>query len=793
MHSAWFYLKQVWFLACLFSLSVLQSSIVLASQGPDAWDLSSVPKSVYTNKVTELRVEGNRKIETEAILKKILIQKGDLPTPELVQESIRALYRMGFFDSIDFYAETSGSRTSLIVKVKERPVIHEIRFEGNDEDTSDDLIAVISTKQFSLLEINKIQQDIEALKKHYEDKGFYLVKISYDIQHSPAQRDQPEGVIVTFKIQEFDQVEVKRILFMGNRVFSDARLKQVMETREGSFWSFLSGAGQFKEESFKADMQRLQLFYLSEGYVRVKFEEPIVTVSDDKKWVEITLKISEGEKYKIGEVLFEGDLLFSVPELEETTKLKKGDWFSNIKLRNDIQALTEKYQDQGYAYANVVPRSDINDVEKRVDITYQIDKGNLTYIGRINVSGNSKTRDKVVRRELEVYEGELFNGTGMRRSRANVERLGFFEPNSVKIVYNPSERDPNVVDVDVTIKERQTGQLTLGAGYSSATKSFFTFQVAQNNLFGKGQELSAQAQLSKISKTYSLSFTEPYFMDSKWSVGFSLFRVVNSITNSHTYRRTGFDVRWGYPVFEYTRFFMTYKFDVTKITDIINQSTLIQSRPLSTLLEELGEGTLSSIRFQLVRDVRNNRFEPTDGDFESASTEWAGLGGDKKFNKSEADFRIYRELTEQGWVFRSRLKMGALFRTAAPQVPVDERFFLGGPQSLKGFRDFTVSPFDGYRPIGGHFQAFTNIEFEHPLIREAGIKGVLFYDVGNSWEKFPLSSGEGSALLQDYGFGIRWFSPVGVLRFEFGYPIKAREEPVQDISPFFSFMIGPPF
>jgi outer membrane protein insertion porin family len=239
--------------------------------------------------------------------------------------------------------------------------------------------------------------------------------------------------------------------------------------------------------------------------------------------------------------------------------------------------------------------------------------------------------------------------------------------------------------------------------------------------------------------------------------------------------------------------YLTYKFDDTIIRDVINEDDLLQTRTRAELNEELGEGILSSVRLQLVRDLRNNRFEPTSGDFESFSIEYAGVGGDKKFVKGETDFRFYKELTEGGWVFRSRIKMGVLGQTQDRLIPVNERFFLGGPQSLKGYSDFTVSPFEGFRPTGGLYQAFSNIEFEHPLIREAGIKGVLFYDIGNVWVESPFASGADRTFLSDYGFGIRWFSPVGVLRFEFGYPIKKRTDPIVDKSPFFSFMIGPPF
>jgi outer membrane protein insertion porin family len=767
-------------------------------------------QSYLGKSIESIEFQGNQKIEKEALERKVSLKPGDRIDADLVRQSIESLYEMGYFNQIR--VSWDQNRKALIFKIKERPVVQRILFSGNDEVEEDDLKEVISTEQYSILNIYQIQKDMKALREFYEGKGFYLAQIDYSLKELPRKPKEPEGVLLTFEISELQQVKVQRVFFLGNEKFEDEELERVFKTREESFMSFLSGSGNFKEQDFKDDLQRLQLFYLSKGYVRAKVQEPIVHLSEDKKWIDLTIRLEEGERYKVGDVDFAGDLLFTKEELQEGLSLQEDEWFSNLKLREDIQLLTEKYQDKGYAFTNVVPKSAIQDSERRVNLAYEIDKGRKVYFGDIKIQGNTKTKDKVIRRELEIFEGELFSGTGLRESRQNVERLGFFKPGSVRINYQPSEKNPQVVNVTIRVEERQTGQLTLGAGYSSVQKTFFTLQVSQNNFLGNGQELRARAQLSDERKTYSLLFMEPYFMDTEWTAGASLFRLNNTIVRSHSYRTAGFDLRTGHPLWDKTRLFVTYKYDETDIDQILDEEILVDQIESETgknevdakeqLKEELGQGVLSSVRAQVVRDNRNNRFEPTSGDYESVSMEFAGIGGDKNFIKTELDLRYYKELSDNGWTFRTRLKMGGV-SGISDDVPVDERFFLGGPSSLRGYREYSIGPQathindDGeevFRPLGGRYSLFSNLELEYPLIREAGIKWVLFYDIGNAWEDFPLnSSADSDSLLQNYGFGIRWFSPIGVLRFEFGYPVTNRDEPVSDESPNFTFMIGPPF
>ena len=719
-------------------------------------------------KITEIVIDGNKKVEKQSILSRIISRKGTFVTNYMIRKDIDSIYKMNYFEWVEVHEEKDGV---LRFVVKEKPVISSVNFVGNEEIDSDDLKEVIKTKDFGILDINKVKDDILALKKHYEEKGFYLARINYEIVNLDNG-----NVDIQYKITEFDKVKVKKITFLGNKVFKDFQLKDIMETREDSFFGAMSGAGSYKEFNFQTDIERIKYFYKTKGFLQVNIGNPEVTISEDRRWIFITVKINEGPEFKINSILFFGDSMFSDDQLREMTQLKEGDIYSEEKLRIDIKNLTEAYQDKGYAFANVLRTLEVVPGENKIDLAFSFEKGKLARFGHINIKGNHKTRDKVIRRELKIKEGGIFSGTDLRVSRENVNRLGFFEPGSV--VFNTVSRpgSDDVIDIDITIKERNTGQISLGAGYSTATGAFLQASVAQNNFLGKGQNLSLSLSLSKVNKTYNLGFTEPYLYDSKWTAGGDIYSQNNNASSSLSYKRQGFDLRLGYPIFEYTRLFGTYKFEDTKINSVNDP----------TINEDLENGLASMLRVSTIRDLRNNTFEPSDGYYLSLSSEYAGLGGIKKWFKLEMDtryfYRVWGDL-----VFRSRLYASRIYEVDDRAIPRTEKFTLGGARNLRGY------PFEGIGPKlvvetekgkvvynkGGEFAAYTSLEFEHPLAREAGLKWVLFFDAGDAGQVDDIN------LYMDYGFGLRWFSPIGVLRFEWGFPINTDETTVSDSQFFF--------
>lgn len=746
--------------------------------------------------IDKIVVKGNRKIEADAIRAKLASKEGGAYNEDTIRQDIQDLFSLGYFYNIEVdRSEGTGNKTTLTYTVTEKPSVVEIEYKGNDEIEENDLKEAVSIKPYEILNMSKIREATDKLEKLYEDKGYFLARISYKIEKGK----EPDTVKLVFDIRENDKVRVKRITFIGNNKMSSGKLKGAMLTQEGGFFSFLSGGGAYKQDAFDRDVQMLSYLYFNDGYVQVKIDRPQVYVTPDKKAIYISIRVEEGEQFKVGSVDFTGDLLFSRAELFESTHIQEQDLFRYQILQDDLKALQAKYGDLGYAYANPIPRTRIREADKEVDITFEIDKGYKVYFGQFNMIGDSKTRDKVIRREMRIMEGELYNETRKRESLENIKRLGFFE----EVNFNnktPKGRN-DVMDIDVVVKERNTGTIQVGAGYSNFNGFVFNGQVNQINFLGKGQKLGVSIDLSKVQSLYKASFTEPYFMDSLWSVGGDVYRSAR-ILQDYDETKTGGDVRLGHPLAPYLEGYVRYKLDRTEITLPEDGDTKLY--PVNT-----ANGVTSSITFTLEYDKRDDRFAPTKGVFTSASLEYAGLGGDLSYTKGLATARYFRKVI---WdiVWRNNLSYGFIRSNKPGQdPPFNELFLLGGANSLRGYEWFTVgkrrksdviytklwtggaSPVDAengsMRPFGGTQQLYYNLEFQFPLITEAGIKGVVFYDIGAAEDALTADD-----FRQDVGFGIRWFSPIGPLRFEWGFPLKRDsrygESPVN-----FEFAIGAPF
>lgn len=734
--------------------------------------------------VVAIDVTGNKKIEKDAILLKVKTKVGQPFSRETIQQDVVDVFKMGYFYNIEVEKESVSGGVKVIYKITEKPSIAEIKYNGNDEISEDDLKEASGIKPYEILNVNTLRLSVSKLEKLYEDKGYFLAKISYEIEDI----EKGESVRLVYKIKENDKVKVKKITFLGNKYLKDGELKSPMVTKEEGFFSFLSGSGAYKQDAFDRDMQVLNYLYFNKGYVQVKIAKPEVYVTADKKSIFVTIRIEEGEQFNIGDIDFSGDLLFSKEELAQTIALKSGDIFGYEALQADLNSLQAKYGDLGYAFANILPRTNIREKDRLVDINFEIDKGQKVYFGEINVVGNSKTRDKVVRRELKVRETELYNETRKRESLANVKRLGYFEDVAFNTKTPPEKTD--ILNVDISVKERNTGSIQVGAGYSSYSGFNFTGDVQQSNFLGLGQKLGVSINLTNASSIFNFNFTEPYFMDSEWSLGFDVFRRQRKLTPYEEIKEGG-AFRFGHPLAPYLYGYVRYKNDHTNLTLANGADPVIY--PVET-----ANGRTSSVTFTLEYDKRNDRYVPSDGVYGSMSLEYAGVGGEKKYTLGYATARYYQKIF---WdlVFRNNLTYGYV---TAPdgKPPFNELFLLGGANTLRGYEWFKIGrtkPSEiknangtgtgTFRdvPFGGQQQVFYNSELEFSLIGEAGIKGVLFYDVGYADDVIPFS-----ALRSDIGFGFRWFSPIGPLRFEWGFPIDRRQG---ENATNFEFSIGSPF
>lgn len=762
--------------------------------------------------VQKIVVKGNKKIEADAVIAKLATKQGEPFSSEKARQDLDLLFKTGFFYNVKIERDPVEGGIQLTYSVVEKPAVVEILFTGNSEIDSAELTTTSAMKPYEILNNGKIRDAVDKIQKLYEDKGFFLARITPKIE--PAGKDGlgEQAVKLTFEIQENAKVKVKRITILGNKHIPDGKIKGLLQTQEGGFFSFISSAGSYKQDAFDRDVQLINYLYFNEGYVQIKVDRPQVYVTPDKKGIYITICVEEGDRFKVGTVDFAGDLLFPRAELDEAVEIDTAGWYSHETLLKDIRTLQAKYGDLGYAYANVIPRTRTREKDHEVDLTFEIDKGNKVYFGKINVVGNSKTRDKVVRRELLVQEGELYNETRRRESLENVKRLGYFDDVSFN-ASTPNESQ-DLMNIDIVVKERNTGSIQVGAGYSTYSQFIFNGQVNQINLLGKGQRLGISIDLSSNQSLFNLNFTEPYFLDTDWSLGVDAYQSKRT-TQEYEETKKGGALRVGYPITRFFRTFLRYKLESSEIGldplygdydlfPVPNPATPNIPNPQGN-----PNGLTSSATLTLEYDKRNDRYTPTNGVYASTSLEYAGLGGDHNFTKGLVTGRFYKKVL---WdiVFRNNFTYGFI-RSNDPnrEPPFNELFLLGGANSLRGFNWFSVakrkfSPtvkskliaggvdaataqIRANRPFGGTEEIFYQGEFEFPLIQEAGIKGVLFYDIGQANDYISASE-----FRSDIGFGFRWFSPIGPLRFEWGFPLERRPE-LEEPAVVFQFAIGAPF
>ena len=727
------------------------------------------------NKIAAVHVVGNQKIEKAVILDALSKREGEDFSASAVRQDMKRLYKLGYFDDIAVYKKESGEGLILTYVVKEKPTIRNIIIEGNKEIDTEDLEAIYLVKKHSFLDVSQVKKTQSSILNLYSEKGFFLADVRYELSEVSKNND----VEVSFHISEVDKVGVKSIHFIGNHAFKDDELKAIMHTKEKGVWSWITKSGVYQDEIFKRDVQQgLAYYYLMNGYVDIKIHEPQVEISPDKKWLYLTIRLDEGPLYQFGKVGVSGDLMLSQNQLLEGSIIKGGTTYNHDFVRQEILRLTNVYKDEGFAYANVIPNTSIERKNKKVDLVFNFEKGQKVHFGKIRISGNIKTRDKVLRRELKVLEGEPYNETRLQASISRLNRLGFFSEVDVQKASNP--KNPNALDLLVTVKEKNTGSFNFGAGYSGATSIFLQASVAQNNLFGRGHVVNLMAQLSGKSQLFNLSFREPYLLDTSWNTGFDAFKTEREALDFKE-KRNGGALVLGHSFFEFGNASLHYKLEDVKVN--------VPAENQNAILASENDGITSSMTPSFSYDLRDNVVSPTKGSLHSLSVEVAGLGGDKKFVKGEVGTRWYFP-TFWSSVLRLRLNAGAIQSYGGEAIPTYEKFILGGANSLRGFRPLSLGPTKANSNgeqivVGGRNEVIFNAELEIPLLKELQIKNVLFFDYGSAFDD-PTDAD----FRADVGFGFRWNSPMGPLRLEWGFPVPRR---AGELSPVFQFLIAPAF
>ncbi len=735
-------------------------------------------EAVYaeSDTVSEVVVRGNRRIDSAAILNAVSSKAGERLDSDRTDADIRSIFNLGQFRDVQVSTEPGSAGLVLVFSVVEKPIIREVRFEGNEALKQEKLLEGLPIRRNAVFSQKDLDAAVLKLTKQYQDEGYYLVQVQPRVE----QRSDTE-YLVTLQIVEGKKIRISTISFEGNTAFSPRKLRGVIETSEEWFMSWLTGAGTYKEEVLRNDALLIADHYMNNGYINVKVGEPKVKLSEDRESLEVLVSITEGDQYRIGSIAFSGDVLYPEAEIRKKLKSEVGEVFSRKNLREDIGTLTDMTADKGYAFNNVNPLTKQDQEKKQLELTFDVEKGDLVYIERITIAGNGKTRDKVVRREMRLLEGELYSATGFKRSKQNLMNTGYFEEANVASVKGSSA---DKLNINVDLKEKATGAFTIGGGYSSLDGMILQGSISQSNFLGLGLKANASASLGGSSNTYSVGLTDPYFLDSKWTLGADIYRSERE-WDDYYLRRTGFDIKAGYPISDYVGTFLMYKYemkDVYEYTDAWKQA----HDQYGNDLYPIGQSTTSAIYASITHNNTDYRFDPSTGMVNSFSLEYAGLGGDNKYVREVLDNTIYYPLWWK-FVVSTKLVLGAV-QEAGGKVPLDERFYLGGIGTLRGYEARTIGERDQFgNYIGGEKELFGNVELKFPLLSEFGVKGVAFFDYGNAWD----GGFRPPKVLMSYGGGIRWASPMGPLRLEYGIPINPN--PGESTSGRFEFAIGSMF
>ncbi|MFT3706717.1 MAG: outer membrane protein assembly factor BamA [Archangium sp.] len=773
--------------------------------------LEDVPAREEADRIVEIRVEGNRRVEQAAVARALKQKVGDLFDPSRTGDDLRALWALKYFNDVQLLVQRSTTGIAYVVRVTEKPAIRAVTLSGNDELSKDDFKDLIDVKPFTILDVAKVKTTEKKIQEKYVEKGYFLAEVKTELKPLGTEGTEIE---VIFNINEHAKVMVKEIVFLGATKVNTDEIKAVMATQEGGYLSFLTSQGTYREELFQRDLQIIQMAYFDRGFINIRVDKPIVTLSADKKYISITIKVEEGESYEVGKLDFSGDLLVEKATLHRLMTSKEKTTFNRSLLAKDIQAITDVYYDSGYAYANITPVTAVNADAKTIDLTFDVQKGPKVYIERIDIVGNTKTRDKVIRRQLRVFEGELFSGTGMRRSKEKVTALGFFE--TVEVTHRPGSDGEHVL-VQVEVKEKSTGTFQVGLGFSNVESFIFTAQIAQQNFLGWGQSVSANMQLSGLRSFFQLSYFDPYFLDTNFIFSVDAYRTQLDYFGFVRDAFGGSASLGYYVIADEMSLNLGYQYE--------NVNVQTGSQATGTpLAGQYRSGSTSALRLSWTWDKRNNRLFASSGWLSFASVETAPSflntadpSKQYNFNRYTAYQRVYFPLP-LGAVFKMNLQVGYIQEhfpgNAERQLPISEMYFLGGINTIRGYQLRSVSPTqlvgNAVTPdaavqnlnVGGNKQLIFNAELEIPLLEKVGIRGVIFFDAGNSFGRnanfFEIPKGDPLqalnlplGLLYSVGFGVRWFSPIGPLRFEWGIPLTRRPQDTQPLQ--FEFTIGNSF
>ncbi len=703
--------------------------------------------------VERIVIEGNQRIEPRTVVSYLGIREGDAVNRYDLDQGMRALFASGFFSDVSLRMD--GEK--LKVKVVENPTVNRVAFEGNDHLDDEDLEKELRLKARSIYTRPAIQADLARILELYRRSGRYAARVEPKV----ITRDQ-NRVDVVYEIQEGDVSRVKGIQFVGNEQFSASTLQDVIRTTEECFYCFLSDDDKYDPDRLLFDQQLLRKFYTSQGYADFKVESAIAELAPDQDGFYLTFTIEEGPKYTFGDIAFDSKLQgVNKERFKELVGTTKGELYDAEAVENAIDALVDELGDQGFAFVDIDPKLKRNQDDLTIDLTYKIEEGPRVYVERINIVGNMRTLDEVVRREFRVTEGDPFSTSKLQRSEQRLKNLGYFK--DVKVT-NERGSAPDRVIINVAVEEQSTGEISLGAGYSSTDGALADVGIRERNLLGHGQDLRFKATVATQRQQFDIGFTEPYFLDRELAAGFDLFKITQDFRTESSFDResVGGRLRAGYKLTEHLDHSLKYSYEQVKITNVSDFASRF-------VKDQEGTNTTSLVGHALTYDMRNNTFDPSEGYFLRVSQDVAGLGGDSQFFRNEAQAAWYYSLYPQ-WVLSLAGTAGNVLGLDG-DLKIQDRFFLGG-RSLRGFDTAGVGPRDitTRDALGGNTYYTTTAELQFPLgLDDFGITGAVFVDAGTLYgvdETGPEVVDEAS-LRAAAGVGLGWKSPFGPIRIDF--------------------------
>lgn len=731
--------------------------------------------------IGNINIKGNQRVEESTIRTYMHLNEGDELKADSVNEALKSLFATGFFSDARITPSRTGSRVDLSVEVMENPVVNKVVFEGNKAVEDKDLVNELEMKPRSVYTRTKVQNDTRRILDILRRGGRYSAEVSPKI----IQRDQ-NRVDIVYEIKEGDVARVEKISFIGNDNYTASTLTKIVRTEESRWYKFLSGDDKYDPERLQYDQELLRRFYTSQGYADFQVKSAIAELSPAKDSFNIVFTLDEGIKYDFGKVEVKSNLKgLDATGLAALVSTKEGATYDGSQIETSIDSLVKELGNRGYAFVQVDPKMDRSPKAKKISVSFDVKEGPRVYVEKINIVGNVRTLDKVIRREMRLVEGDPYSTNKISRSEQRLNNLGFFE--KVRISNAPGTAKDKVV-INIAVQEKSTGEVSIGGGFSTTDGALAEFGVREANFLGRGQDLRFNTTISGIRQQFDISFTEPYFLDRELSAGFDLFKTQLDISSQIPYQldSRGGKLRLGYALTEKWQHFLNYTYKETEISNIQNDASIFIQRQAGKIVQ-------SSVGHTLFYDSRDNKFNPTSGSYFKLSQDVAGLGGDSRFLKQEVRTGYYYPVAPK-WTASLQGSGGYIFGFDQ-DIGIQDRFFLGGP-TFRGFENYGMGPhsISTRDALGGtaYYTVSPELTFPLGLPDDLGFLGQIFVDGGSLWKSQETGAdvSDTTKFRLSAGAGISWASPFGPIRIDLSKAILKDE---YDKTQVFQFNFGTRF